>query len=161
MHSILPILRRVTVCSCGPLVFFYGRWSPLEAPSDLPSDEVVAITIRRTHCSQMCLLDSLCVLCAIMRVHYVKTIHFVSYWVVAPEAQHSFCGRDFPVYRVCRSPLVVLFTMLSRKGSCLSFSSSMGNFYVWEDASEALVQSSNLVPSYERERIVDVPGQKC
>ncbi len=81
----VPLLRRVTVCTCGPLIFC-RHWSRLRVPSDVPSDEVIAIAIRSTHFPQMCLLGPFGVLCATMRIDSVKkgskTTHFVSYRMV-------------------------------------------------------------------------------
>ncbi len=84
----VPILRRVAICSCGPLIFCRHR-SRLRVPSDMPTDEIVAIAIRSTHFPQISLLGPFGVLCATMRIDSVKkgskTTHFVSYRMVATE----------------------------------------------------------------------------
>ncbi len=70
------LLRRVAVCS----------WV-LGVPSDVPSDEVIAITIRTTHFLQMCLLGPFGAHYATMRIVPVKkgskTTHCVSCGTVA------------------------------------------------------------------------------
>ncbi len=84
----VPLLRRVAVCSYGPLISC-RHWSRLMVPCDVPSDEVFAKAIRSIHFLQMCLLGPFGVLCATMKIDSVKncseTTHFVSNRMVATE----------------------------------------------------------------------------